>query len=132
MKSQYIVQDWLPESEGYTYLHEVVDGLKGFNVFVQGEKNKYRIVFDSVYAYSCIDDGGCIDDPRRAGGLNNKNSFFKIIDSWYIEDVQSRQIEVLRETGLIHFAIYCSNQCLDILVYSNPKVEVFSGSVEQP
>lgn len=128
MDSKYIVQNWLPND--HFNCEGVLDGYEGFRILARGEQPSspmYRISFDCVVAYSSIEESSSFNDPRRAPGLTTTGCCFEVGNSWYLEELHHISSGVREGDNIRHYALYFSNQCIDVLAYGQPKVENLSG-----
>jgi|GEM_PF-2786238 len=89
MESNYVVLNWLP-NDGYFNCEGVLDDYEGFRVLARGESKSspmYRIIFDSVLAYSSVEESSSFNDLRRAPGLGSKDCCFRVERSWYLAEL---------------------------------------------
>lgn len=125
MKPKYVVQNWLPNDD-YIHCEGVLDDYEGFRVLASGEKAAspmYRISFDAVVAYSSIEESSSFNDARRSPGFGTKDCCFKVENSWYLAELHSISSGVREGDNIHHYALYFSNQCIDVLAYGEPVVE---------
>lgn len=124
MESNYVVQNWLPIDD-YFHCEGVLDDYEGFRVLARGGSKSspmYRILFDTVVAYSSVEESSCFNDPRRAPGFASKNCCFRVEKSWYLSELHEISSGVREGEDIHHYALYFSNQCIDVLAYGQPKV----------
>jgi len=123
MASTYVIQKWLPENEGDFNCEGVLDDYEGFRVLARGAGSMYRISFEGVVAYSSVEESSCFNDAKRAPGFGTKDCCFKVENSWYLSELYKISSGIRENDDINHYALYFSNQCIDVLSYSQPVVE---------
>jgi len=123
MKSTYVIQKWLPENQGYFSCEGILDDYEGFRVLARGEGSMYRISFEGVVAYSSVEESSCFNDAKRAPGFGTKDCCFTVENSWYLSELHEISSGIRKNDDINHYALYFSNQCIDVLSYGQPVVE---------
>ncbi len=104
----------------------MLDDYEGFRVLVRGTESTspvFRISFDSVLAYSCVEESSAINDSRRAPGLSAPRWCFVVKNSWYLEEFHEISSGIRRDQNIVHYALYLSNQLIDVLAEGEARVE---------
>lgn len=105
-------------------LHYDCEGFRLLLKSVGDQARMLRITFDPVLVYRGIDEGDlifyeCFDDYEKDGMW----SFFIVRHSDYLDWFHHASQGMYEDRDVVHYAIYTSNECLDILSAYPPKVE---------
>jgi len=120
---------WKPVSDvpEEMYLEGLYNDYEGFRLLLRGHGDQarmLRIAFDAVLAYRGIDEGDLISYPRNDEDEGLGRWGFFIVSSssflqWFCQT--SQNIHPPKDT--VHYAIYTSEDCIDILSACPPSSE---------
>jgi hypothetical protein len=114
----------LPEE---MYLEGLHNDYEGFRLLLKsrGDQAKMlRITFDPVLAYRGIDEGDLISYQRfNEDDDLGRWAFFIVNSSDYLEWFNQSSQGIHEGEGVVHYAIYTPDDCLDILSAYPPDVE---------
>ncbi|MEH6474115.1 MAG: hypothetical protein V7727_00440 [Sneathiella sp.] len=107
------------------YVESIHDDYEGFRILLQGDDKTtdvLRIKFDVALAYRKVDEG----DRWKTVSSNpelQKSVFFIVENSNWIDWFCNESCGIHSSDELIHYAIFTSNDCIDVLSAVEPSVE---------
>lgn len=101
------------------------DDYEGFRILLRGEDRTQpmlRIKFDAHLAYRNADEGDRWRTISEVAELKQSSLFIVENSSWaqwFCEECSG----VRKQSEMIHYAIYATNDCIDVLAADDPIVE---------
>ena len=126
MTSKYKPWPILPKEWGDYVSEGVLDDYEGFRILVRGQNPgapMYRILFDTVFEYQCVEESSCLNDEKRSGGMLGNEWTYIVEDSWMADEFHKISSGILAEFPIKHYALYFKNQFIDVLSEDEPIVE---------
>lgn len=124
------IEKWLPfpsEKDKQPYICEGLhDDYEGFRVLLSSEKvgsPMLRLKWDNVLFYQSRDEA-YLFSYFDFNQFEFPYPFYIIKDSELITNFHKNSDEIYTDWKIQHFAIYTTNDCIDVLSVSNPSVKV--------
>lgn len=121
-----IYKNWTPIDNipQRLYCEGIHDDYEGFRVLLR-ENDKtpiLRIMFDFVRVYRKLDESDLLRTVASIK-IQKKTPLFIVDNSSLVEWFNEESYGIYKDKDIKHFAIYTSNDCIDILSEFEPKVE---------
>ena len=123
---------WTPFSKKYThrvYCEGIHDDYEGFRILLS-DQDKHspmlRLFFENPFLYQNRDESYMISHTNIEGSFEFPHAFYIIENSDLVERFHNKSASVYRDRDLKHYAIYTSNDCIDVLSDLEPKAEVLN------
>lgn len=118
---------WLPLDSipSRLYCEGIHDDYEGFRIIVRGEgddSSLLRISFDVALAYRNVDEGDLVQTIQLRPELGSF-SLFVVENSSWVEWFESESCGLHSRKNIVHYAIYTSNDCIDVLSEFEPFVD---------
>ena len=133
LEEKYIAQQLLGGTTNHTVVNEIVykeDTLRvGLHVCRNDEKEKkLNIYFNYVLSFKNTDESyllKTIEEQVKHKNFKWGETFYLVENSSYINWFNEQSVYIPRDTGVAikHYAIYTSNDCIDILASVSPNIE---------
>ena len=125
MRNERILfNSWNPISElpRDLIVEAVSDDNDGFRMHLKqrGESRILCLTFDPVLTYRSIEESLMIKYARGDVGELDRYSLFTVSDSDYLKWFS--QVSQGTRTDTVHYAVYLSNQCVDVISDYTPQV----------
>ncbi|MDD1617269.1 MAG: hypothetical protein CG439_2414, partial [Methylococcaceae bacterium NSP1-2] len=120
-----IYKNWEPLKNIPPRLHceGIHDDYEGFRILLRENYHSpvLRVLFDAVRSYRWSDEGDLL---RTVASINNpsRSSLFKVDNSSWVKWFHEETYDIHKERDIKHFAIYTSDDCIDVLSEFEPKV----------
>lgn len=126
-QNEYKPWEVLPSELGPFYCEGIHDDFEFFRILVSGENNSspvFRLLFkDTQLHYQSINESLCLNDKNRSSGLTQAGQFFIVENSWLLKWFHGVSSGIQNEITIKHYAMYLSNQIIDVLATQEPLVE---------
>lgn len=124
-KDQY--KKWIPLEKIPSRLHceGLHDDYEGFRILLKGDdpnSSMLRITFNAVLVYRNIDEGDLLLTIQTRPDLGH-SALFTVENSTWLEWFHGESCEIHERETIVHYAIYTSNDCIDVLSAFEPTVE---------
>jgi hypothetical protein len=106
------------------------DDYEGFRILLR--ENNYssvlRILFDAVRSYKWSDESDLL---KTVASINDagRSSLFIVDNSSWVKWFHEETYDIYKDSDIKHFAIYTSDDCIDVLSEFEPKVEWLNPSI---
>ena len=133
MQEQWIHWEPISNLSAKYNIDSISDGMDDFKVELteyKNEKSKAIVTFEnSVDAYRMTDETfrlNCINtlDKQHGSNFYGKWTFFKVINSKYIQWLSEESCTISDSIPFIHFSFIAANCILDVVTTYEPKVEL--------
>ena len=112
--------------EDNMYVEQLKDDYEGKAIYLKGEQNNSKILkisFEEILSYRNTDESYMLkiwnDNPNE----NLGRIFYRIDNSSYIDFFNEMTFGLYKNWKIVHYAIYTTKDCIDILTVSSPKIE---------
>lgn len=112
--------------ERRVYLTKLVDDQDGLTLFLEekvGKKRRVKFLFSDVYGYRNFDEGDLMEYWNSLGGYP-EYVCFQVSESNFLDWAKEQSPYKKYPDGVMHFTVATANDVIDILTYSEPKIEV--------
>ena len=121
-----IYHEWIPMENipSRLYCEGLYDDYEGFRVLLKGEETnsrQFQICFESVLAYRNIDEGDRLRTLHELP-MERKVPLFIVEESSFIRWFHEESCDIHRNRDVKHYAIYTSNDCIDVISSQVPLV----------
>jgi hypothetical protein len=119
----YEFWDVIPGRRVTASVEAVIDDWEGFRVLLRDDDTNriFRIKFDCKVSYQNRDELDCVSEWNRSE-RPGKGSFFRVKNS---ELLARFTLDALGDySGLQHFAIVTTTDCIDVLMVDDPKIDL--------
>lgn len=115
------------------YIELIEDNFNGFKIVLSDandEKNKINVIFESsVHAYRSTDESfrqSTINIINEVYGIQfySEWTFFKVVDSEYIQWLSAQSYSIAESEPLIHFSFLAVDSIVDVIAAYEPKIEL--------
>lgn len=118
------------------YIESISDNINGFEIILfegHDNKEKVHVIFEnSVDAYNCSEEGFRLKTIWNLGDKYGKDfygdwTFFKVINSKYLQWLSKESVEMYDSLSLIHFSFLAADSVLDVVTTYEPRVEIIKS-----
>lgn len=133
MSEQWI--KWEPDNDlsPKYYIESITDSLEGFIIILSDnndKKKKVKVIFkESVHAYRSTDESFRqstinILDESYGTHFYTEWTFFKVINSEYIQWLSKQSYSIVDSEPLIHFSFLSVDSIIDVIAAYEPQIEL--------
>ena len=112
--------------ENKMYVEQLKDNYDGKAIYLKGDKDDSKVLkisFEDILSYRNTNESYMLkiwnDTPNEKLG----KVFYKIDKSSYIDFFNEMSCGIYKNWNIVHYGIYTSEDCIDILSVTKPKIE---------
>ena len=127
------IKKWVPFEDlnfDRWYCEGLHDDYEGFRVLLTGEEKPepiVRLLFEYVYFYQNRDEGKFLVHEPSEGNYEFPHPFYILENSKLLKRFHEESAGIYAEYPIKHYAIYTTNDCIDVLSIDAPIAMRLSG-----
>ena len=105
------------------YVESIKDDSDGLRILISSEGKTVRILFKNKISYKVSQESYLLKLWNEIEIGKEKLVFYKIENSWLIDDFNENTLNIYSNLKLVHYAIYTYTDCIDIISIEPPVIE---------
>lgn len=124
---RYVKWNPFPGFTGPFYCEALVDDWEGFRILIGSDNISapmLRLAFPDAVLYQNYDESFKQSTPGDGSELDFPHPFYTVENSALLADFHAKAKNTMKDTPIRHYAIYTSNDCIDILSTGEPVIDI--------